>query len=215
MRLSQLSEDERPRERLLRCGVESLSLVELLAILLRTGTKNQDVLELSASILNEWGGLTGLCRAEVAELMQKKGLKQAKAAALIAVLELGKRIAQANSKELCDWKICAEQIARRAQFLDREQIHALFLDTKEGVMDEEILSYGGPDGAYLDIPVFYRKAVRLNAYSVVLVHNHPDGAQGPSREDIALTEHVRRGLKLLGVELKAHLIAANGALVQI
>ena len=103
----------------------------------------------------------------------------------------------------------------RIRFLDREQICALFLDAGERVIDEEVLSYGGQDGAFLDIPVFYRKAVRLNAYSVVLVHNHPDGAQCASGEDEALTEHVRRGLKLLGIELKAHFIAANGELIEI
>lgn len=216
MRLSQLSEDERPRERLFRHGAASLSVVELMAILLGTGTKDQDVLEFSASILSEWGGLAGLCRAEPSELMQKKGLKKAKTALLASVLELGRRIAQANrEEEKKSWRHCAEDIAMKLRFLDREQICAVFLDSGENVIDEEVLSYGGQNGAFLDVPVFFRKAVRLNASSIVLIHNHPDGTRCASREDTALTEHVRRGLKLLGMDLKAHLIAAGGSLIQI
>ncbi len=216
MKISQLSQDERPRERLFRHGAESLSIVELLAILLGTGTQQQDVLEFSAAILSEWGGLAGLCRAAPSELMQKKGLKKAKAALLSAVLELGTRIAQADkTEEKQSWHRHVENTALKLRFLDREQICALFLDANDEVIDEEVISYGGPSGAYLDVPVFFRKAVRLNAYSVVLVHNYPDGAQGVSRDDAMLTEHVRRGLKLLGMDLKAHFIVAGGALIQI
>ena len=100
MKLSQLSESERPREKLLVLGPDSLSVVELLAILLRTGTKGKDVLEFSAFLLDEWGGLEGLCRAKPSELMQENGLKEAKAATLSAVLELGKRIAALKDRNM-------------------------------------------------------------------------------------------------------------------
>lgn len=215
MRLAQLSGDEMPRERLLRLGARSLSVVELLAVLLRTGTRDEDVLALASSLLNEWGGLSGLCRAGPAELMQRKGLKQAKAAALLAVLELGRRIAQEGSGERPLWEQRMNVIARDARFLDREQIYALFLDSRESVLGEEVLSYGGLDGAFLDVPVFLRKAVRLNAHSVIMIHNHPDDEVSPSKDDLALTEHIRRGLKVLGLNLKAHFIAAKGELFEI
>lgn len=215
MKLAQLSIDDKPRERLLRYGSESLSVVELLAVLLRTGTKGEDVLALASSLLDEHGGLRGLCRAEPAELMQRKGLKKAKAAMLMAALELGRRIAVAEAAELPAWEGRLTAIARNAQFIDREQIYALFLDADGGVLSEEIISYGGLDGAFLDVPVFFRKAVRLSAHSVVIVHNHPSGEISPSREDLALTEHIRRGLKVLGLKLRAHFIAANGEFFKI
>lgn len=215
MRLAQLATEERPREKLLHNGAESLTTTELLAILLRTGVKGEDVLELSNSLLQEWGGLAGLCRAEPAELMGKKGLKEAKAATLVAVLEIGKRIALLNSTERESWKKRLERIAHDTRFSDRENIFAVFLDARDRVIDEETISYGGQNGAYLDAPVFFRKAIRLNAHSVVLVHNHPDGSGCASKEDITLTDHVRQGLKILGIRLKGHYISADGVLVQV
>lgn len=215
MRLAQLSNDDMPRERLLRNGADSLSVVELIAVLLRTGTQGEDVLALASSILDEHGGIKGLCRTEPAELMQRKGLKKAKAAMLAAALELGRRMAMEEAAELPVWEGRLAAIAKNAQYLDREQIHALFLDARGGVLSEEIISYGGLDGAFLDVPVLFRKAVRLNAHSVVVIHNHPDGEVSPSGEDLALTEYIGRGLKMLGLRLKAHFIAARGEFFKI
>lgn len=210
MRMSQLSPCERPREKLLEKGADSLSITELLAILIRTGTKNKDVLEFSASILSKFGGLEGLCRTSPAELMQEKGLKSAKVATLSAVIELGKRISQLKYESRESWEARLEKISQDKRFLDREKIFALYLDSKDNVIEEETISYGGQSGAYMDIPVFYRKAVRLNAYSVLLIHNHPDGSLAASREDVDLTGNIRQGLKLLGIRLKGHYIAAGG-----
>ena len=215
MKIKDLPSEERPREKLLTHGAHSLSVVELLAILLRTGIKGEDVLNFSASLLNEWGGLEGLCRARTAELMKKKGLNSAKVATIAAVIELGNRIAVLGDKKRDAWRTRLEKIAKDTRFCDREMIYALFLDAKGKVIEEEILSYGGQSGAYLDIPVFYRKAVRINAYGVVLVHNHPDGSCSASREDVAITDHVKKGLDFLGIELLGHFIAAEGKLAQV
>lgn len=215
MRVSQLPDEERPRERLLDKGPESLSVPELLAILLRTGTREEGVLEYAASLLDRWGGLEGLCRAKPSELMQEKGLKEAKVATIAAVMELGRRIALLSAADRGSWSVRIREIASATRFTDREEIYALFLDAREKVIDDEIISYGGQAGAYMDVSVFYRKAVRLSAYSVVLVHNHPDGSPFASREDMTLTEHVRQGLKLLGIKLLGHYIAAGGSLTQV
>ncbi|MDD4159877.1 MAG: DNA repair protein RadC [Synergistaceae bacterium] len=215
MRIKDLPKEERPREKLLIHGASSLSVLELLAILLRTGRKGEDVLEFSASLLNEWGGLEGLCRAGVQELMREKGLNSAKVATLAAVLELGRRIAVLGVRNCDQWQVRLEKIAEDTRFCDREMIYAIFLDAGGKVIEEDKISYGGQSGAYLDIPVFYRKAVRINAYGVVLLHNHPDGSSSASCEDIAITEHVRKGLNFLGVELLGHYIAAGGQLTQV
>ena len=215
MKLKDLPEEERPREKLLAHGADSLSAVELLAVLLRTGRKGEDVLEFSASILNDWGGLEGLCRAGARELMTEKGLSSSKAATVAAVIELGNRIASLEGKDRDRWQTRLEMIAKEVRFCDREMIWALFLDAEGKVLEEEKISYGGLSGAYLDIPVFYRKAVRINAYGVVLLHNHPDGSSSASREDIAITDHLKKGLDYLGVELLGHYIAASGRLTQV
>ncbi len=215
MRLAQLSEEDRPREKLLSKGAHSLSVVELIAILLRTGTSGQDVLSLSASLLEKFGGLEGLTRATPAEIMSEKGLKGAKCAALLAVLELGKRISMLDRSARNTWRARADAIADDAKYQEREMIYALFLDAKDKVIDEEIISYGGLSGAYMDMPVFYRRAVRLGAFSIVLLHNHPDGSLYPSREDVLLTENVQGALATLGIKLKGHYIAADGCLTQV
>ena len=96
--------------------------------------------------------------------------------------------------------------------MERECIFAFFLNAKDRVLGESVLSYGGISGAYLDLPVFFRQAVRVTAAKVIVLHNHPDGCQRPSREDIALTEHIEQGLRFLGMQLKGHYIAAAGGL---
>lgn len=146
---------------------------------------------------------------------EKKGLNSAKVATIAAVIELGNRIAVLGDKKRDAWRTRLEKIAKDTRFCDREMIYALFLDAKGKVIEEETLSYGGQSGAYLDIPVFYRKAVRINAYGVVLVHNHPDGSCSASREDVAITDHVKKGLDFLGVEFLGHFITAEGKLAQV
>ena len=194
MDFASLHEDERPREKLLRLGPESLSTAELLAVILRTGRQGEDVMALSHGLLSRMGGVEGLARASVAELMQEKGLKAAKAASLAASIELGKRIAVVSAGEKKEWKSRLLSIALETKYSDRETIYALFLDARDGLIDEAELSYGGMTGAYLDLPVFFRRAVRA------------------SRDDERLTEHVKKALGVLGIKLKRHYIAAGGEL---
>ena len=212
MDFSQLPHCERPREKLIKYGPESLSLAELLAILLSTGRKGEDVAALSQSLLKRMGGLEGLARASTAELMQEKGLKEAKVASLAAAIELGKRMVLMKSAESASWRRVLLSKALETKYMERECIFAFFLNAKDRVLGESVLSYGGISGAYLDLPVFFRQAVRVTAAKVIVLHNHPDGCQRPSREDIALTEHIEQGLRFLGMQLKGHYIAAAGGL---
>ena len=215
MQLKQLSHREMPREKLLDNGPATLSVVELIAILMRTGIKGEDVLTFSASLLERWGGLEGLCRADTTELMQEKGLKASKVATLAAVIELGKRIALLNKEGRPLWKTRIESIALDTRFADREFIFALFIDAGDRVIKEEVLSYGGQSGAFMDIRVFYRQAFPLIAVPVVFSNIHPEGRLTASSEDIVLTNNVRRGLETLGIRLKGHYIAADGSLTQV
>ncbi len=212
MDFASLRDDERPREKLLRHGAGSLSVAELLAVILRTGSHEEDVMALSHGLLSRMGGLEGLARASVGELMREKGLKNAKATALAASLELGRRLAVASAGEKKEWRSRLLSIALESKYAERETIYALFLDAREGLVDEAALSYGGITGAYLDLPALFRRAVRASAYSVVMVHNHPDGSRFASRDDISMTEHIRKALGVLGIQFKGHYIAAGGEL---
>lgn len=215
MKISHIPADERPREKLIEYGPESLSLAELLAILLRTGMQGEDVVTMSQNLLNRMGGLEGMSKASTAELMQERGLKAAKAASLSAALELGRRMVIMQMAELEKWEQRLHTLAFDSRYAERESIHALFLGAKDKLLGDSELSYGGPAGAYLDLPFFFRQAVRMGAVKVVVLHNHPDGCHTASRDDIKLTEYIDKALRYLGIELKAHYIAAEGELHKI
>lgn len=215
MDFSQLSAEERPREKLLKFGPEKLSLAELLAVILRTGIQGEDVMAFSHGLIARMGGLQGLARASTAELMMEKGLKEAKVAALSAALEIGRRIAVEAEGECCGWESMLRRAALDSVSLEREVITAFYLGVRDRYIGQSELSYGGIEGAFLDVPLFFRQAVRLGASQVVLLHNHPDGSAEPSTEDIRLSEYVAEGLKFLGMRLKAHYVAAGGRLRQV
>lgn len=211
-----MPQDEMPREKLIKYGADKLTTAELIAILLRTGTQGLNVLELSNKLLAENGGLQGLCRMCPAELKSVQGIADAKATTLAAVLELARRMARFQNGEKKDsWQDKLKFQADKMSYYDREEIYALFLDKRDNVLGEETLSYGGINGAFLDVSLLYRRAVRIGAYSVVLMHNHPNGVLAASDEDNELTKMVRTGLKTLEMKLKGHFVTANGEIVQI
>ena len=210
MRLSGLPDDERPRERLFNKGAESLTLTELLAILFRTGTRERDVMSLAAAVLKEWGGLRGLSRATPTELLEMKGMKQAKVSTLVAAMELGKRLAVEGTEHLDDWSFRIKAKAIALQQEEREFIIALFLDARDRVLSEESISYGGLNGAYMDLPFLFRRAIRVDANSLIVMHNHPDGSLVPSADDHRLTNHLKRCTELLDLRMKGHYILAGG-----
>lgn len=203
---------EMPRERLLAHGPESLKTEELLAILFGTGRQGCDVLSMSRELLERYGGLKNLSRAHVAELTGKggvKGIGEAKAVTLLAALELGRRAVEAEQHE-GDVKDRLAFWARRLALDEREFIVAVYLDRADHPIADDLLSYGGPDGAVLDAPHLLRRAVRLDCASLALMHNHPDGSPGPSDDDISLTRRLAAMLRVLGIGFYGHFIAAEG-----
>ena len=210
MFFSKIPDQERPRERLFKKGASSLTVIELLAILLRTGTHEKDVMELSAELLQEWGSLKGLSLASPAEILGIKGMKQAKVSSLVAALELGRRLAVEEIVENENWQMRIRAKALALSQEERELIVCFFLDQQERVVAEESISYGGLEGAYMDIPYLFRRALRLDADSIVVMHNHPDGNPLPSEEDKTITRHLTKCANLLAIQLKAHYVLAGG-----
>ncbi|NLH95653.1 MAG: DNA repair protein RadC [Synergistaceae bacterium] len=212
MSLSSLPEKERPRERLLQLGPEALSLQELLAVLLRTGQKGSDVMSLAATILREYPDERALARATPAELCSFPGLGAAKAAALVAAVELGRRFrCNGQNGGRGRWEDSLRKLEQTMVSEEREWIVSLFTDREGRVLGSEKISFGGLDGAFLDAPYLCRRAVRIGAAGLVLIHNHPDGNPRPSEEDRSLTMAVSKQLKLLGIELVGHFVVAGGS----
>lgn len=217
MFLARLPRDQWPRERLFSLGPEALSLCELLAILLHTGSRGMDVLELGGMLLEEFGDLTGLARAAPEEFLAVKGLGEAKVANLVAALELARRLRSESAKTGRNetWRSRVASWAENLATEEREFILALFLDRKGRILGEKQVSYGGLDGAFLDLPFLLRRAVRLDAAAMVLGHNHPDGTPEPSREDRELTLLLSRRLRMLDMELFGHFVLAGGRFVPV
>ena len=211
---------ERPRERLIACGPEALKDEELLAILFSTGRKGVDVVKMSAELLDRYGSLKNLSRASVAELVSRKdsdavkGIGKAKAVQILAALELGKRAAsQKRSGGTLE-----EELQRWAQAFkdeEREFIVAVFLDSRGRPIADDRLSYGGLDGASLDMPDLMRRAVRVGCSSLALIHNHPDGTSEASPDDLCLSRGTEKMLSVLNIGFCGHYIAAAGKAVRI
>ncbi len=207
-----------PRERLLALGAEALKTEELLAILFRTGSQGNDVLTMSRELLEKYGGLKNLTRASATELSGSsggvKGLGETKAVTLLAALELGRRATDEEERGE-DLESRLSYWARQLENEEREFIVAIYLDRKERPIADDRLSYGGPDGAVLDVPYFLRRAVRLDCAQVVLLHNHPGGSLRPSKEDLKLTSQIENRLHVLDIDFYGHFITAVGGLRRI
>ncbi len=207
-----LSPDERPRERLLRHGPGVLTDAELLAILLRTGIRGCNAIELGRKLLTEFGGLRGLFGATRAELRRVPGLGEVKAGQLQAIMELARReIAETLSRDDVlgnpgDVKrYCAASLAHR----DIECCMALYLDARNHLITTEMLTQGTLAQATVYPREIVRAALRHHAASVILAHNHPSGNPEPSQADEHLTRHVKSALALVDIRLLDHIIVAG------
>lgn len=204
---------ERPREKLEKYGAALLSDEELMAILIRNGTASKSALELGASLLREQGGLLGLARAELSDFMKVKGVGLAKACQIMAALELGKRVMRKNAEErisLDSPETVYEFILPDVKFLKQEVFYALLLDIRCGLIAKVEISRGALGKTSVDPKMIYEAALRKNASSVVLVHNHPSGDPSPSEPDISFTEHLVKGARLLGLRIVDHVIIGEG-----
>lgn len=189
-------------------GAEALSDQELLAILLRTGTRKRSALDLAQEILKQ-GGLSGLARASVEELKLPKGMGLAKAAQLHAAVELSKRLARQSMGPLPVVKIprdAAVLVMGEMSYLDREHFRAINLNTKNQVIAIDAVSVGSLNSSPVHPREVFKLPIKRSAAKLILVHNHPSGDTTPSGEDIAITRRLCQAGDLLGLEILDHLI---------
>lgn len=211
--IKQWSKDERPREKLLTQGADSLSDSELLAILIRNGTRQKTALDLGREILGlSKNNLVALGRLSVRELMKIKGIGEAKAIAVAAALELGRR----RQSVLPLDKILVQSSGDVAGFLQaklqdeqREVFAVLFLNRANKVNHFEIISEGGITGTVADPRVILKRALEESAVNLILCHNHPSGSLKPSRADEQLTSKIRDAARLLDIQVLDHIIVSE------
>ncbi|WP_243137207.1 RadC family protein [Desulfofundulus thermobenzoicus] len=208
--------ETRPRERLLREGAGALTDMELLAILLRTGTATASAMELAAAILGRFGSLRALVSASAEELSDLKGVGPAKAALLQAALEIGRRIAGSGEEVrpvIRSPEDAAGLVMEEMRHLDREHFRALLLNTKNQVIAREVISIGTLNSSTVHPRELFKNAIKRNAAAVILIHNHPSGDPAPSSEDLAVTGRLVEAGRIIGIEVLDHLIIGDNRFV--
>lgn len=217
-RISDIEASERPRERLRQRGAQSLNTAELLAVLLRTGLPGENAVALGQRLLQIFGGLAGLQRADFAEMEKTHGLGEAKTATLKAAIELGRRL-QAQEPEQRPRVNSPAEAAALVQYemgaLEQEHLRAILLNTRNEVIEVVEIYRGSLNSAPVRIADVFKPAVRKNAAALILVHNHPSGDPAASPDDIALTKAVREAGRLLNLELLDHIIIGQGRFVSL
>ena len=218
-RIPDLAVDDRPRERLAAAGAAALSHAELLAILLRVGTEGENAVRLAERLLAQWGGLPGLHRMSHADLCQVKGIGQAKAAQLMAAIELGRRIAVSTPDErptISSPADAANLLMYQMSALEQEYLYIILLDTRNRVLGKPLEVYHGSlNTSLIRMGEVFREAVKANAAGLIVAHNHPSGDPSPSPEDVAVTRTLVEAGKLLDVEVLDHLVIGRQRFVSL
>lgn len=212
---------ERPYEKCQETGPETLSDGELLAVILRTGTRQQSVLELAWELLSAHParkGLLGLCHMDREMLTRIPGIGHVKASQILCLIELSRRIARAavpRDEEFCSPEIIAAYYMEDLRHLEKERVLLLLLDGRHHLLREIILSKGTENGAEVPVKDIFREALRYGAVNVILIHNHPSGYPEPSRADLMLTGRIREAGEMIGIPLLDHIIIGDKCFISL
>lgn len=207
---------ERPRERLLEEGPESLTEAQLLAILLRVGRHKTSAVGVGRDLLNHVGGLQGLANRSVQELCAVPGIGPAKVAQIMAAIELGKRVLATPLTKgivIANSQTVFEHYYPLLRDLRREIFKVILLDAKHAVIREKTVSEGSLTSSLVHPREVFNEAVRESAAAVIFLHNHPSGDPKPSKEDRALTARLQDAGDILGVQVLDHVIVGDGRYV--
>lgn len=217
IRICDLPAEERPRERLLKHGTESLSNIELLGIILRTGSREENVISLCGRIFSEYS-IKQLSLANVTRLMEIHGIGKAKASQIAAVFELARRLetyVEEPKRKVRSPKDVYALMYPKMREQKKEKFVTLYLDTKNQILKEEVVSVGSLNASIVHPREVFKSALMESSASVIMIHNHPSGDPSPSREDILVTEKLVEGGKLLGIDVLDHIIIGEGRYVSL
>lgn len=210
--IKDLIDDEKPRERLIKFGVENISNEDLISIILKTGTYNISVKELSINILSKFNNISDLKNITINNINDIKGVGKVKAITLIAALELGRRVYY--EKNIKDINIKnSDDIYNYFKYLikdnDQERFYAIYLDIKKKVIDKKLLFVGTVNMSLVHPREVFKYAYLNSASFIICIHNHPSGDITPSKEDIQLTEQLVNIGKNQKIPILDHLIIGN------
>lgn len=213
MKLKELNIEERPRERLIAKGSSALGNAELLAILLRTGSGNKNVLEMSHELLAAAGSLTELSAMSIDRMQAIGGIGKNKAATVTAAFELGRRFAAEGSRSPCRAITNASQIFSIMfpvlKGIDHEECWILYLNRANHILYKEKVSTGGLSSTTIDTNSILRKAIEKKADGIILVHNHPSGNPQPGKADVVETERLKKAAETFSISMLDHVIISD------
>ncbi|GAB6109602.1 RadC family protein [Fusibacter bizertensis] len=208
--IKNLPYEEQPREKLVTYGASFLSNSELLAILLRTGTRNKSAVDLGRLIVNKFGNnINELSQVTIEELCTIDGIGESKATQIISAIELGKRVKQSTA--LRGLKITSPSdvvkfFSTELSDSNVEKFAIVLLNTKNEVINWEIISIGSLNASIVHPREVFNRAIKRSAASIIAIHNHPSGAIEPSREDLSITKRLSESGQLIGIPLIDHII---------
>ena len=213
--MKNMPEEDRPYEKCMRGGPQALSDAELLAVILRAGTRGMNSLDLAKQILQMCryeNGLTGLLHLTLPQLKELSGVGDVKACQIMCIGELSKRISRCGARKLLDFRnpgSIADYYMERLRHEEQEIVICMMLDTKNHLLGEEELTRGTVNQSLVSPRELFLKALSYNAVQIILVHNHPSGDPTPSREDIRITERISAAGQIIGIALIDHLVIGD------
>ena len=211
MKIKDLPDSSKPRERFLKYGKEALSDAELFAIILRTGTINENVVDMSNRLIKEYS-LEKLYDCSLKELQKIKGIGPSKAMQILAMSELGKRYNNSKSpiKKITNAKDIFNYFHEKLKNEKQEHFYVLILNSQNHIIKEELISKGVLDSAIIHPREVFKPAIKHSASKIILAHNHHSGNPKPSKEDLEITKKLIEAGKLIDIKILDHVIIGNG-----
>lgn len=211
--LKEMSEEEKPREKLKKLGADSLSDYELMAVILKTGTKGKSVIDLSIELMEYFSKINVLEEATINELLNIKGIGEAKALEILAVIELGKRL---NNYQNSNPKVrYASEIYRFVKPIlankMQENFACIYLDSKSRIITHKIISIGSINETNADVKTAVKWGIKFSCTAIVFIHNHPSGDPRPSKNDYLITEVFKKYCDALDIVFLDHIIVGNNS----
>ncbi len=211
LRIRDLPDTSKPREKLIEMGPSSLTLQELLAIILNTGTKKEGVLEMAQRVVREYGNSALAGQTDVKSLMNELDIPEGKASQIIACAEIGRRLYKRTDGGLAVIRTARDvhEYVKDMHNLPKEQLRGLYLDTHNRIIHQEVVSIGTINSNIIHPREVFRPALEYGAAAVVLVHNHPSGISTPSIADVDITKQIIQAGKIIGIHLLDHVVVAG------
>ncbi|MGL4874997.1 MAG: RadC family protein [Clostridium sp.] len=218
LKVLDIPKGERPQEKLISFGAESLTDAELLALILRTGIKGENVITLSQRIIAELGGLDGILNASLEDIKKIKGIKDSKGTRILAIVEIARRLKSLRNlekKKVTKAEDLVEFLYPEMSTLNQEVLKLVVLNTKNQITRVKDVFKGSLNSAIVHPREIFNEALKASAASIIICHNHPSGDPTPSKEDIMITKRISSCGELLGINLTDHIIVGDNKYVSL